>query len=113
MWSMLNNPNPDPCLFELTLWYGMVVVGRYLVVVINKMDDPTVKWAKDRFDECVTKIRPFLRQQCGYAVKKEVKFIPISGLSGANVKDQVRSMVGRLTLQAVLRSRMISYRNMS
>ncbi|CBJ48633.1 Sup35, eukaryotic translation termination factor eRF3 [Ectocarpus siliculosus] len=62
---------------------------RYLVVVINKMDDPTVKWAKERFDECVTKIRPFLRQQCGYAVKKEVKFIPISGLSGANVKEQV------------------------
>lgn len=53
------------------------------------MDDPTVKWSKERFDECVTKIRPFLRQQCGYAVKKEVKFIPISGLSGANVKEQV------------------------
>eukprot|EP00752_Nemacystus_decipiens_P012253 g10861.t1 len=66
---------------------------RYLVVVINKMDDPTVKWAKERFDECVTKIRPFLRQQCGYAVKKEVKFIPISGLSGANVKEQVKDDV--------------------
>eukprot|EP00903_Cladosiphon_okamuranus_P018854 g17342.t1 len=66
---------------------------RYLVVVINKMDDPTVKWSKERFDECVTKIRPFLRQQCGYAVKKEVKFIPISGLSGANVKQQVKDDV--------------------
>lgn len=65
------------------------------MVVINKMDDPTVKWAKARFDECVTKIRPFLRQQCGYAVKKEVKFIPISGLSGANVKDQVRGVAWR------------------
>lgn len=64
--------------------------ARYLVVVINKMDDQTVKWAKSRFDECVTKIRPFLRQHCGYAVKKEVKFIPISGLSGANIKEQVR-----------------------
>lgn len=63
---------------------------RYLVVVINKMDDHTVKWSKERYNECVTKIRPFLRQQCGYAVKKEVKFIPISGLSGANVKTQVR-----------------------
>ncbi|CAM9836589.1 unnamed protein product [Choristocarpus tenellus] len=66
---------------------------RYLIVVINKMDDSTVKWAKSRFDECVTKIRPFLRQQCGYAVKKEVKFIPISGLSGANVKVEVGSDV--------------------
>ncbi|CAM9936491.1 unnamed protein product [Ascophyllum nodosum] len=66
---------------------------RYLVVVINKMDDTTVQWSKERFNECVTKIRPFLRQQCGYAVKKEVKFIPISGLSGANVKDQVSQEV--------------------
>jgi len=60
----------------------------YLVVVINKMDDPTVKWAKDRFDECVTKLRPFLKS-CGYVIKREVKFIPVSGLSGANIKDEV------------------------
>lgn len=77
-------------------------VVRYLVVVINKMDDPTVEWARSRFDECVTKIRPFLRLQCGYAVKKEVKFIPISGLSGANVKDQVKIFVRCLPLFAVL-----------
>lgn len=60
----------------------------FLVVVINKMDDPTVNWSKDRFDECVTKIRPFLKK-CGFIIKKEVKFIPISGLSGANIKDEV------------------------
>lgn len=77
-------PNPNPISHHL-----IPILTRYLVVVINKMDDPTVEWSKERFDECVTKIRPFLRQQCGYAVKKEVKFIPISGLSGANVKEQV------------------------
>jgi peptide chain release factor subunit 3 len=60
----------------------------YLVVVINKMDDPTVQWSKVRFDECVTKLRPFLKS-CGYTIKREVMFIPISGLSGANVKDEV------------------------
>jgi peptide chain release factor subunit 3 len=60
----------------------------YLIVVINKMDEPTVKWSKARFDECVTKLRPFLKS-CGFTIKKEVKFIPISGLSGANVKDEV------------------------
>lgn len=80
---------PQP---NLTSKSCIVVAARYLVVVINKMDDPTVKWSKERFDECVTKIRPFLRQQCGYAVKKEVKFIPISGLSGANVKEQVQRL---------------------
>ncbi len=60
----------------------------YLVVVINKMDEPTVQWKKERFDECVNKLRPFLKG-CGFKIKKEVKFIPISGLSGANVKDEV------------------------
>lgn len=60
----------------------------HLVVVINKMDDPTVEWKKPRFDECVSKLKPFLKG-CGYKVKKEVKFIPISGLAGDNVKDEV------------------------
>jgi len=60
----------------------------YLVVVVNKMDEPTVQWKKERFDECVGKIRPFLKG-CGFTIKKQVKFIPISGLSGANVKDEV------------------------
>jgi peptide chain release factor subunit 3 len=60
----------------------------YLVVVVNKMDDPTVQWSKERFDECVNKIRPFLKG-CGFTIKREVKFIPLSGLGGANVKDEV------------------------
>eukprot|EP00559_Dactyliosolen_fragilissimus_P004877 CAMPEP_0184867962 /NCGR_PEP_ID=MMETSP0580-20130426/28541_1 /TAXON_ID=1118495 /ORGANISM="Dactyliosolen fragilissimus" /LENGTH=611 /DNA_ID=CAMNT_0027368537 /DNA_START=78 /DNA_END=1913 /DNA_ORIENTATION=+ len=62
----------------------------YLVVVVNKMDDPTVQWNKSRFDECVNKTRPFLKS-CGFIIKKEVKFIPISGLSGANVLSEVDS----------------------
>lgn len=60
----------------------------YLIVAVNKMDEPTVQWKKERFDECVTKIRPFLKG-CGFVIKKEVKFIPIAGLTGANVKDVV------------------------
>lgn len=60
----------------------------FLIVVINKMDDPTVNWDKNRFDECVSKLKPFLKG-CGFTIKKEVKFLPISGLNGANVKVQV------------------------
>lgn len=60
----------------------------YLVVVVNKMDEPTVQWKKERFDECVNKLRPYLKN-CGFTIKKEVKFIPISGLSGANVMTEV------------------------
>ncbi|KAH9114284.1 hypothetical protein AeMF1_011631 [Aphanomyces euteiches] len=57
-----------------------------LVVVINKMDE--AKWAKERFDECADKLRPFLRG-CGFAVKRDVVFIPISGLNGDNIKTKV------------------------
>lgn len=62
---------------------------RFLIVVINKMDDPTVEWKKERFDECVSKLKPFLKT-CGYMIKREVRFIPISGLKGDNVLDQVK-----------------------
>jgi peptide chain release factor subunit 3 len=54
-----------------------------LVVVINKMDE--ANWSQERYDECVNKLRPYLRT-CGFAVKRDVIFIPISGLNGDNVK---------------------------
>ncbi|KAF4037408.1 Elongation factor Tu C-terminal domain [Phytophthora infestans] len=57
-----------------------------LIVVINKMDE--CNWGQDRFDECVNKLRPFLRM-CGFAVKRDVSFIPVSGLHGDNVKLRV------------------------
>ena len=34
---------------------------RLLVVVINKMDDPTVEWSQARFEECRDKLTPFLK----------------------------------------------------
>ncbi|KNE58995.1 translation elongation factor Tu [Allomyces macrogynus ATCC 38327] len=59
-----------------------------LIVVINKMDDPTVNWAKERYDECKDKLLPFLRS-CGYNPKTDLEFLPVSGFSGANLKDRV------------------------
>lgn len=61
---------------------------QYLIVVVNKMDDPTVEWDRARFEECVGKIKPYLKQ-VGYVIKRDVKFIPISGLSGDNVLNEV------------------------
>ena len=58
-----------------------------LVVVVNKMDDPSVKWDKKRFDEVYTKLIPFLKV-CGYK-EKDITFVPISGLKGTNVRDLV------------------------
>mmetsp|Transcript_6983 Transcript_6983/g.5780 ORF Transcript_6983/g.5780 Transcript_6983/m.5780 type:complete len:90 (+) Transcript_6983:206-475(+) len=31
-----------------------------LIVTVNKMDDPTVNWSKDRYDQIVDKLTPFL-----------------------------------------------------
>jgi len=61
---------------------------RLLVVVINKMDDPTVEWDQVRYDECTEKLQPFLKQ-CGYNIKKDVIFIPISALNSQNVGKRV------------------------
>ena len=55
-----------------------------LLVVVNKMDDPTVEWAQERFEECKEKLTPFLKQ-CGYNLKNDVIFLPISALTAANV----------------------------
>ena len=64
-----------------------------LVVVINKMDDPSMigadgVWSKARFDEIESKLTPFLRG-CGYNPKKDLIYLPISGLMGHNMKDRV------------------------
>ncbi|KAJ3223411.1 translation termination factor GTPase eRF3 [Clydaea vesicula] len=59
-----------------------------LIVVINKMDDPTVAWSKERYDECTGKLVPFLKS-CGYNPKTDITLIPISGFTGANMKDKV------------------------
>ncbi|XP_059453395.1 uncharacterized protein LOC132183941 isoform X2 [Corylus avellana] len=59
-----------------------------LLVVVNKMDDPTVNWTKERYDEIESKMIPFLKSS-GYNVKKDVQFLPISGLLGTNMKTRL------------------------
>jgi peptide chain release factor subunit 3 len=61
---------------------------RKLVVVVNKMDDPTVMWDRQRFDDISSKVLPFLKS-CGYKVKKDVCVLPIAALSGAGVLRRV------------------------
>jgi len=42
-----------------------------LVVAINKMDDKTVSWGKERYDEIVGKLTPFFKQS-GFRPKGEL-----------------------------------------
>lgn len=61
-----------------------------LVIVVNKMDDPSVLWSQERFDEVVTKLTPFLKQ-CGYNTKRDCVFLPVSGLMGYGIKVSLAS----------------------
>lgn len=61
------------------------------------MDDPSAvedsnKWSQTRYDEIESKLAPFLRS-CGYNPKKDLVFIPISGLMGHNMKTRVSESV--------------------
>nr|CAD7396562.1 unnamed protein product [Timema cristinae] len=61
---------------------------KHLVVLVNKMDDPTVEWSEVRFNECRDKILPYLRK-LGFNPQKDLTFIPCSGLMGLGLKDQL------------------------
>ncbi|XP_037133467.1 eukaryotic peptide chain release factor GTP-binding subunit ERF3A isoform X1 [Syngnathus acus] len=61
---------------------------KHLIVLVNKMDDPTVNWSLDRYEECKEKLVPFLKK-VGFNPKKDIYFMPCSGLTGANLKEPV------------------------
>ncbi|CCG25911.1 Sup35 translation factor eRF3 [Candida orthopsilosis Co 90-125] len=58
-----------------------------IVVVVNKMDDPTVNWSQERYNECTTKLGVFLKG-IGYN-KEDIINMPVSGYTGAGLKDRV------------------------
>lgn len=59
-----------------------------LVVVINKMDDPTVNWSHERYLECTTKLSQFLKGT-GYNLKTDVFFMPIAAQETLGIKDRI------------------------
>lgn len=59
-----------------------------LIVVINKMDDPTVEWSQARYEEIQSKLTPFLKSN-QFNPKTDFVYIPVSGYSGDNLKDRV------------------------
>ncbi len=65
---------------------------RQMVVVVNKMDDPTIikpggLWSRERFMEVKTELEPFMRQ-VGWN-PKGITWIPVSGMTGENLKEKV------------------------
>lgn len=59
-----------------------------LVVVVNKMDDPTVQWSEERYKECITKLTVFLKG-LGYNPKTDLYFMPIAAQLTHGIKDRV------------------------
>lgn len=59
-----------------------------LVVVVNKMDDPTVEWSEERYKECTSKLAMFLKG-VGYNPKTDLTFMPISAQTTVGIKDRV------------------------
>lgn len=87
---------------------------KHLVVLVNKMDDPTVNWDENRFNECRDKILPYLKK-LGYVFffnihnlsnpnlfivfsfsfnpAKDLTFMPVSGLNGSNLKEPIEESI--------------------
>ena len=61
-----------------------------MVVAINKMDDPTVNWSKERYDEVKDAVARMLRM-VGYKVEK-IPFVPVSGWTGDNLVEKSDKM---------------------
>ncbi|CAG9332205.1 unnamed protein product [Blepharisma stoltei] len=59
-----------------------------LVVIVNKMDDPSVNWSQDRFEQIKREMSPFLAEKCKYDLS-QVHWIPIAGISGINLIEKV------------------------
>ncbi|KAF1743381.1 hypothetical protein MXB_4389 [Myxobolus squamalis] len=58
---------------------------KHLIVVVNKMDDPTVNWSEERFKLIVDRLTVYLKK-LGWKLS-EITFMPISGYTGANLKE--------------------------
>jgi len=63
---------------------------KHLVVLINKMDDPTVNWDEKRYSYCKDALTPYLKK-LGFNPAKDISFMPCSGLTGAGLMKPVGS----------------------
>ena len=57
-----------------------------MIVCCNKMDDKSVNYGEDRFNEIATEVKAYLKK-VGYNPDK-VPFVPISGWVGDNMLEK-------------------------
>jgi len=61
-----------------------------MIVVVNKMDDQTVNWSLDRYNEIKNEVSNFVKK-IGYNPDK-IPFIPISGWLGDNMTEKSNNL---------------------
>lgn len=61
-----------------------------LIVAINKMDDPTVNWGQERYEEIKNEITGMLKT-IGFKIEK-IPFVPTSGWTGDNLVERSDKM---------------------
>jgi elongation factor 1-alpha len=61
-----------------------------LICGVNKMDEQSVLWSQDRFEEIKSEVEKMLTK-IGYKTKK-IPFIPMSGWKGDNLKEKSTNM---------------------
>lgn len=62
---------------------------KHLVILINKMDDPTVKWDEKRYNYCKDQLTPYLKSVGFNPAKGQCVFMPCSGLTGSGMLQPV------------------------
>jgi len=63
---------------------------RQMIVCVNKMDDTSVNYSEERFNEIVREVSSFLKK-VGYTPEK-IPFVPISGWTGENLLEGCEHM---------------------
>mmetsp|Transcript_29093 Transcript_29093/g.28794 ORF Transcript_29093/g.28794 Transcript_29093/m.28794 type:complete len:375 (+) Transcript_29093:515-1639(+) len=58
------------------------------IVLVTKMDDPSVGWSQERFEFIRASFSQFLRNTCKI-VDENIFWVPISGLLGLNLNEKV------------------------
>lgn len=66
-----------------------------LVILVNKMDEETVKWSEKRFNNIKSSLTEYLKK-IGFK-ESDTYFVPISGLYGDNMKERKTNKLGWYT----------------
>lgn len=64
-----------------------------LIVAVNKMDDPSVNYSKQRFEAIKSEVETHLKR-IGFDIQKNVVFVPVSALADIHVVRREKSRQG-------------------